>query len=314
MWLAGIRSLYLQALHPRAVAGIVQNSDFRADPLGRLVRTANFVGAATYCPRDEVERLAARVRRCTGRCGHLRRARHVPDRRAGAAAVGALRGGVVVPDGGAAGGFPAHRRARRPVPRRAARRPRRSSGSTRPRCRARSPRCGLTCGRCGRRCAGPTDTDPIYEFLHRPPVGGKLALGLPLYESMVGHLAYSLLPGWAVRLYGRRAYPGPVSTAGMRALAETLRALQKTVRTVVREPRWDRSCRTRYSRCGASVSGRPRPPADSRSSDARPLTCEGLGERPPASGLTLARRRVSAEHGGGKTPGSGRDYASGASR
>jgi len=44
MWLAGISSLYLQALNPLAVAGVVQNSNFRSDPFGRLVRTANFVG------------------------------------------------------------------------------------------------------------------------------------------------------------------------------------------------------------------------------------------------------------------------------
>jgi uncharacterized protein (DUF2236 family) len=68
MWLAGIRSLYLQALHPRAVAGIVQNSDFRADPLGRLIRTANFVGATTYCPRDEVSRRAGRSASTSRNC------------------------------------------------------------------------------------------------------------------------------------------------------------------------------------------------------------------------------------------------------
>jgi uncharacterized protein (DUF2236 family) len=81
------------------------------------------------------------------------------------------------------------------------------------------------------------DTDAIYDFLHRPPVGGRLALGLSVYEPLVGHLAYSLLPRWAVSLYGRRAYPQAVSTAMMKGLSETLRALQKTVRTVVREPR-----------------------------------------------------------------------------
>jgi hypothetical protein len=38
-------------------------------------------------------------------------------------------------------------------------------------------------------------------------------------------------------MYDRRAYPHAMSTAMMRTLSETLRALQKTVRTVVREPR-----------------------------------------------------------------------------
>lgn len=31
MWVAGVRALYLQALHPRAVRGVMQNSDFRED-------------------------------------------------------------------------------------------------------------------------------------------------------------------------------------------------------------------------------------------------------------------------------------------
>lgn len=34
MWVAGIRALYLQALHPRAVRGVIQNSDFRRDAWG----------------------------------------------------------------------------------------------------------------------------------------------------------------------------------------------------------------------------------------------------------------------------------------
>lgn len=236
MWLAGIRSLYLQALHPRAVAGIVQNSDFRADPLGRLIRTANFVGAATYCPRAEVERLAARVRsvhrslrgtyeggtfridepelllwvHCAEVSSFLtvvRRAgfpltaahadRYLDEQRTSAALVGLDPSEVP----GSVAAMRDYLREVRPLLRRT------------------------------------EDTDLIYDFLHRPPVGGKLALGLPLYESVVGHLAYSLLPGWAIQAYGRRAYPPAASTAAMRTLSETLRAVQKTVRTVVREPR-----------------------------------------------------------------------------
>ena len=48
MWIAGIRALYLQALHPRAVRGVIQNSDFRQDAWGRLLRTASFVGEISY--------------------------------------------------------------------------------------------------------------------------------------------------------------------------------------------------------------------------------------------------------------------------
>jgi uncharacterized protein (DUF2236 family) len=63
MWIAGIRALYLQALHPRAVRGVMQNSDFRRDAWGRLMRTANFVGTATYGTTEAAERAGARVRK-----------------------------------------------------------------------------------------------------------------------------------------------------------------------------------------------------------------------------------------------------------
>ncbi|MET8581572.1 oxygenase MpaB family protein [Streptomyces collinus] len=63
MWVAGIRALYLQALHPRAVRGVLQNSDFRRDAWGRLMRTADFVGTTTYGTTAAAERAGARVRR-----------------------------------------------------------------------------------------------------------------------------------------------------------------------------------------------------------------------------------------------------------
>ncbi|MFJ4720148.1 oxygenase MpaB family protein [Streptomyces luteogriseus] len=63
MWIAGVRALYLQALHPRAVRGVMQNSDFRRDAWGRLVRTASFVGTTTYGTTEAAERAGARVRK-----------------------------------------------------------------------------------------------------------------------------------------------------------------------------------------------------------------------------------------------------------
>ena len=62
MWVAGVRALYLQALHPRAVRAVVQNSDFRHDAWGRLLRTASFVGAITYGTTPAAERAGARIR------------------------------------------------------------------------------------------------------------------------------------------------------------------------------------------------------------------------------------------------------------
>ncbi|MFF4211438.1 oxygenase MpaB family protein [Streptomyces sp. NPDC001796] len=69
MWVAGIRALYLQALHPPTVRGVVQNSDFRRDAWGRLMRTADFVGTTTYGTTEAAERLAARVRKIHGMLG-----------------------------------------------------------------------------------------------------------------------------------------------------------------------------------------------------------------------------------------------------
>ncbi len=65
--LGGLRSLYLQALHPRAVAGVQQNSGYRADPWGRLIRTSNYVGTVIYGTTAEVEQAAARLRRLHSR-------------------------------------------------------------------------------------------------------------------------------------------------------------------------------------------------------------------------------------------------------
>ncbi|MBU2663010.1 DUF2236 domain-containing protein [Actinoplanes bogorensis] len=65
--LGGLRSLYLQALHPRAVAGVVQNSGYRADPWGRLNRTSEYVATVVYGTTDEVELAASRVRRMHAR-------------------------------------------------------------------------------------------------------------------------------------------------------------------------------------------------------------------------------------------------------
>ncbi|MFJ8977144.1 oxygenase MpaB family protein [Streptomyces sp. NPDC102282] len=63
MWVAGVRALYLQALHPRAVRGVMQNSDFRDDAWGRLMRTADFVGTLTYGTTRSAEKYGARVRK-----------------------------------------------------------------------------------------------------------------------------------------------------------------------------------------------------------------------------------------------------------
>jgi uncharacterized protein (DUF2236 family) len=60
---AGIRALLMQALHPGALAGIHEHSDFRADPLSRLARTIRWIFTVTYGSRAAAEQASARVRR-----------------------------------------------------------------------------------------------------------------------------------------------------------------------------------------------------------------------------------------------------------
>ncbi len=65
--MGGLRSLYLQALHPRAVAAVVQNSGYKSDPWGRFNRTSEYVGTVLYGSTEEVQRIAGRIRRMHSR-------------------------------------------------------------------------------------------------------------------------------------------------------------------------------------------------------------------------------------------------------
>ena len=60
---AGLRSLLVQALHPLAMAGVDQHSDWRADPAGRLASTAAYLVTITYGDRAAALKAAARVRK-----------------------------------------------------------------------------------------------------------------------------------------------------------------------------------------------------------------------------------------------------------
>jgi uncharacterized protein (DUF2236 family) len=48
MLVGGLAALMLQTLHPLAMAGVAEHSDYRDDPYRRLSRTASFVTATTY--------------------------------------------------------------------------------------------------------------------------------------------------------------------------------------------------------------------------------------------------------------------------
>src|SRR3954447_16133054 len=61
MFVGGLRALLLQSLHPLAMAGVAEHSDYRTDPWHRLQRTADFLAATTCGPPAEAERAVARV-------------------------------------------------------------------------------------------------------------------------------------------------------------------------------------------------------------------------------------------------------------
>jgi hypothetical protein len=63
MLAGGLCALMLQTLHPRALAGVYDHSNFRQDLVGRLRRTTAFVAGTSYAPSGEVEALVAKVRR-----------------------------------------------------------------------------------------------------------------------------------------------------------------------------------------------------------------------------------------------------------
>jgi uncharacterized protein (DUF2236 family) len=59
---AGLRSLLMQALHPLAMAGVDQHSDWRRDPVGRLAATSAYEATVTYGDRASATQVAERVR------------------------------------------------------------------------------------------------------------------------------------------------------------------------------------------------------------------------------------------------------------
>ncbi|MEI8263789.1 MAG: oxygenase MpaB family protein [Actinomycetes bacterium] len=62
MLIGGLASLLFQMLHPLAMAGVAEHSRYRDDPLGRLERTAQFLGTTTFGSRVEAEEAISVVR------------------------------------------------------------------------------------------------------------------------------------------------------------------------------------------------------------------------------------------------------------
>lgn len=63
MMIGGVAALLTQMLHPGALAGVWDHSDWEKNPAGRLQRTAQFVAATTYGGTPQAQGLIDRVRR-----------------------------------------------------------------------------------------------------------------------------------------------------------------------------------------------------------------------------------------------------------
>jgi uncharacterized protein (DUF2236 family) len=69
MMVGGVSGLLLEMLHPAALAGVWDHSNFRDDMLGRLRRTARFLAITTYGQRDAAMAAIDRVRRIHAKVG-----------------------------------------------------------------------------------------------------------------------------------------------------------------------------------------------------------------------------------------------------
>jgi uncharacterized protein (DUF2236 family) len=59
----GLRSLLIQSLHPLAMAGVANHSDYQKRPIDRLRGTASYVAATTFGTTEQAYAAAERVRR-----------------------------------------------------------------------------------------------------------------------------------------------------------------------------------------------------------------------------------------------------------
>ncbi|TVZ91583.1 oxygenase MpaB family protein [Streptomyces sp. BK340] len=231
MWVAGVRALYLQALHPRAVRGVMQNSDFRRDAWGRLMRTADFVGTTTYGTGEAAERAGARVRKIHS----MLRARD-PDtgERYGVDEPELLlwvhcaeidsyvhvlrRSGYPLTDAQADRYIAEHRVSARlvgldpdAVP----------AGRTEMAAYFEKVRPGLAVG---------PEARAVDDFLLRPPTHPLLVPAREVLWRRVAQLAYASLPPYAHELYGRPAPRPAVVTRRLRATGALLRCVPARLR------------------------------------------------------------------------------------
>ncbi|MFI1742668.1 oxygenase MpaB family protein [Streptomyces sioyaensis] len=231
MWIAGVRALYLQALHPRAVRGVLQNSDFRRDAWGRLLRTADFVGTVTYGTTEDAERAGARVRRIHRRltaadpAGGARYRVDEPELLlwVHCAEVDSYlhvlrRSGCPVGDDAADAYLAEQRQSARLVGLDPAAVPGDRAALAAYFARVR-PELALT-----------PEAREVAAFLRRPPTPAVLRPARALLWQRVARLAYGALPAYAHDLYGLPAPPPAAVTRRLCATGRLLRAIPPTLR------------------------------------------------------------------------------------
>ncbi|MEU7294879.1 oxygenase MpaB family protein [Streptomyces exfoliatus] len=220
MWLAGVRALWLQALHPVAVRGVMINSGFRQDPWGRLMRTADFVGTLSYGTTPAAEAAGARVRRIHRRLGvddpELLLWVHCAETDSYLSV--ARRSGIPLTDAQADRYVDEHRTSARLV----GLDPVAVPGTT-------AELAAYFDAVRPRLAAGP-DARTVEEFLRRPPVKPVLAPAREVIWRRVAALAYDTLPLYAHALYGRPAPPPEDVTHRLRVTANLLRCVPARMR------------------------------------------------------------------------------------
>ncbi|MFD8644478.1 oxygenase MpaB family protein [Streptomyces zaomyceticus] len=220
MWIAGVRALWLQALHPVAVRGVMINSSFREDPWGRLMRTATFVGTLSYGTTEAAETAGARVRLIHRRLGvddpELLLWVHCAETDSYLSV--ARRSGIPLSGARADRYVDEHRTSARLVGLDPAAVP----GST-------AELADYFDAVRPRLAAGP-DARTVEEFLRRPPVAPALVPAREVIWRRVAALAYDTLPPYAHALYGRPAPPPETVTRRLVATANLLRCVPSRLR------------------------------------------------------------------------------------
>ena len=78
--LGGIRALLIQALHPLAMAGVIDHSDMAGDVFGRFRRTSDYLVVSVFGDRAAADEMGARVRAIHKRVAGVDRVTGLPYR------------------------------------------------------------------------------------------------------------------------------------------------------------------------------------------------------------------------------------------